>query len=1504
MSGTIIGTLGKGAGAVPASTNGPHMGLSDWLRPLVNFASQHGRRVHVVNGRAHLELRALSPRQYELFVERLREALAFLEGAEWVEANPSLGRVIVALDERVCPVGAVTRLLDRVETELGLETLPFPADRPEHPGDLEPIVRCIIELGGDLAGMGMAIAGRIARLPTLPLEIDALAVLALFDAPRLRAAVEDRLGRQTTSFVLTIANAMAQGLAQSPLGPVVDVAYHGLVLAERVIRRNTWAERERELCGQCADAIRHVLVPPPRPVPLPPGPVESYADAALIASGGAFAIGVAMTGSLASATPPLLSGLPKPARLGREAFASYLAFALARRGAIPLDRRALRRLDRVTCLVVPVDLLLAVDVLPGSVIAAGGPDAGAIRARVRAMLDPCRPWETREDTIWTLAPLDALQARTTTGYRRLALRRGDTIVAIVRAQVILDPEADALLAAARRADLRIVVAAPSPLDVAGLAADEFVPNGEALPDEIRRLQREGQVVCLLAARETPALAVADCGIGLTRDAQAVPWTAHVLCTDRLDDARFLVEACRTARDASRQSVQLAGVGAGLGLVLSLGGLSPDTATRVSTAVNLTSLLAIANGARLGVALALRPAPARHDPTPWHALDVPVVLERLRTSFEGLASSQAAQRLVVGDGAPGPLARLTEAVVEQLRNPLTPLLAVGAGLSAFAGSVADASMVTGVVVLNACIGAVQRLRTDRAIDGLADRTPQRVRVRRDGIEQPLDAAELVAGDVVVLQAGDAIPADCRIIAEHNVEVDESALTGESLPVPKSARASRATIVAERSSMLYDGTSVVAGTATAVVVAVGDATETRRAARAARGRKPREGVEARLESLTGLMVPAAVLSGLGIATVGLLRGRPGREVLGTGTSLAVAAVPEGLPLLAMAAQLAAARRLSLRGTLVRNPRTIEALGRVNVVCFDKTGTVTEGRLRLRAVWEGEHEYRPGHDACQLVTLAAALRATPDAVDGEKLPHLTDQALVDGARSCGVTVQHAAPGWVRLAELPFEPGRGYHAVLGRTGEHLLLSVKGAPEILLDRCAAWRDSSSAVVTLDVAGRSRLAEHASRMASEGLRVLAVAERTLELDAAFDSQSVRDLLFLGFVALSDPVRPTAREALQGLRQAGVDALLMTGDHPGTAARIAAELELDHGLVLTGPELDEMDDDAIEASLRTVRVFARMTPVHKVRLVSALQRSGKIVAMTGDGANDAAAIRLANVGIALGRRGAPAAREAADLVVTDDRIETIVDAVLEGRAMWVSVRDAVAVLVGGNLGELAFSLISGIAAQPVLNARQLLLVNLLTDVAPAMAIALRPPPDTTAEALLHEGPEASLGERLVSDILWRAAVTGSAAAGAWLAARPRANPAQAGTVALVALVGAQLGQTLATGGRSPMVVATSAGSLVALGTIVQTPGLSQLFGCTPLGPIGWATGLGAAGLATAASVVLPRMWPEVQPWLDARFRQLTEGWQGATTLGTFRPIAEYFVALSPPPGGPDGQRPTT
>ena len=357
--------------------------------------------------------------------------------------------------------------------------------------------------------------------------------------------------------------------------------------------------------------------------------------------------------------------------------------------------------------------------------------------------------------------------------------------------------------------------------------------------------------------------------------------------------------------------------------------------------------------------------------------------------------------------------------------------------------------------------------------------------------------------------------------------------------------------------------------------------------------------------------------------------------------------------------------------------------------------------------------------------------------------------------------------------------------------------------------------------------------------------------ASLGDEQVDDLDFVGFLGLADSVRPKAAAAVAGLRRAGVDVTMITGDHPSTAEAIAADLGILNGRrVMTGAELDALDDASLGDVLPGVSVFARVAPAHKVRIVEGLQRAGRVVAMTGDGANDAAAIRLAHTGIALGQRGAAPARAAADLVVTDDRIETLVDAIVEGRAMWSSVRDALAILLGGNMGEVAFTVAAtALTGQSPLNARQLLLVNLLTDLFPAMAIAVRPPRGMSPEALLHEGPEASLGQSLVRDVVQRGITTAAGAGLAWAAARATGSPQRASTVALVALVGTQLGQTLLSGSASPLVVVSSVGSGLGLAAIVQTPGVSQLFGCTPLDPLGWATALGSATAATIATALL-------------------------------------------------------
>jgi cation-transporting ATPase I len=1425
------------------------------------------RQLWSAPGRAHIELRPVDPEKFGVFAAKLRDRLGSQPGVQWVEALGTIGRVVVGFDEGATSSEELIDTVEAVEEDVGADGNPFPLERPDHPGDVAPVLRGVAELSGDALGVMLSLVGRFTPVRALPVPFNPGMITSLLTyTPRLRQPIEQHLGTTATDVVLALANGVSQGLSGSLLGPVLDMAQQSVLLNEAIARRSLWHELEPRLWAEPSGHEPLPAMTGERPRPIPPGPLERYAETMWRTSLIAFATTLPATRSLQRATAALYAGVPKAGRIGREVFAAQVGRVFVGQGVLTRDPRVLRLLDRVDCLVVHEDLLVERSFELGEASVLSGPGAQTsteeVRRRAWSLFDANRPDRVRRNDGWTLGPLDALGLEPPRGQRRAAgrLRRnGRTalglahkghLVAMVAVQPSLRPGAEELVAAARRAGLEVAIAGGRH-GATQLEARRLPASGPALTRAIRRLQREGRVVGLVASGDAPALLAADLSLGLRLPGDPPALSAHLLADDDdLVHAFLLVQACEAGRQASRQSVRLALAGASVGGVLTLTGLPAGATRRVVTTINVASTLSLGNGIRLATDLALRPPPLVRDRTPWHAMEVHEVLKRLGSSTRGLDDEEAERRRQAPERPPSGPELLARSVLREVVTPLTPILGAGAGLSAAFGSLTDAVMVSSVVGFNALIGGVQQFRADRAIAQLGGRHKGTVLVRRGGKEREIDPDELVPGDVVRLRAGDLVPADCRILDAVALEVDESSLTGESLPVTKTPDPSLSMTVAERSSMLYEGTSIAAGQATAVVVATGPRTEARMGALLAATPAAPSGVEARLSGLTSLSSPVALGSALGVAGLGALRGVSLRDVAGASVSLAVAAVPEGLPLLATMAQLSAARRLSGLGALVRAPRAVEALGRVDVVCADKTGTLTEGHIRLRRVADGLGEERV-EELSQLgrQVVAAGLRASPNDPP-DKVPHPTDRALLRAGRDLGESELNGAPGWSRIAELPFEPSRGFHAVLGRSGGGLLLSVKGAPEEILPRCTRRR-RADVVYPLDDRGRAELDAEASRLARQGLRLLAVAESTEVAEPSLDDAAVRDLTFLGFLGFSDPVRPAATRAVADLERAGIEVVMITGDHPSTAEGIAIDLELPTSRIVTGAEMDRLSDSELEAVLPGASVFARVTPTHKVRIVAALQRMGRVVAMTGDGANDAPAIRLADVGIALGARSTEAARDAAALVVVDDRIETIVAAVLEGRALWASVREAVAILVGGNLGEIAFTLAgTALSGRSPLNARQLLLVNLLTDAVPSVAIATRPPTKRSPEDLLREGPDASLGPALNRAIAWRAGTTAAGASAAWLAARMTGTRGRAGTVALVALVGTQLGQTLVVGWRDPVVVAAALGSAAALAIMVQLPGVSQLFGSRPLGPLGWTLALTSAGLATTGSVVLP------------------------------------------------------
>lgn len=1040
-------------------------------------------------------------------------------------------------------------------------------------------------------------------------------------------------------------------------------------------------------------------------------------------------------------------------------------------------------------------------------------------------------------------------------------------VIVVDAPRAADPRLEPALSAARAHGVRVL--AHGELDDGPHPVDQVVAT-RALRTTIRRLQAEGEVVALVACGDSPGFSMCDVGLGVLDADDAVPWTADVVCDpDHLPRAlALLVGGIVVARDAARHAVWLSGAEAITAMVMALGGVKRQALRYILEASNVASLAALLDAVRLVESVEEQLPGAVGVAPPWHAMAVGEVFETLGTGPEGLPPEEAVRRRPPRRRTRRRGARIARAVLHELENPLTPVLAGGAGLSALVGSPFDAALVVAVIGANAVLGGVQRYRTDRALEELVRPEDARVTVIRGGREVQLRASDLVCGDLVRLRAGEVVPADGRIVEAEALEVDEASLTGESLPVAKGPEPSDGTVPAERASMLYDGTTLAAGRAVAVVVATGDATEVHRAMRLQR-RGPKPGVEARLETLTELTVPFAAAAGLALIGSGVLRRRKPAELVGQAVGLAVAAVPEGLPLLATAAQLSAARRLGQRGALVRHPRAVEALGRMQVLCADKTGTLTEGRIRFGAVSDGDVLAEGGDlPAWAREILGVAVRASPRP-GGGRLAHLTDRAVVDGAADLGITDETAGGRWKRCEEMTFDPSRSLSATLGRRDGRWALAVKGAPESVIDRCTArWVDGAAR--PLDAAGRRALEAKAAGLARRGYRVLAVAERVGGRRPALDAEALGGLTFRGFVGLSDPIRASARAAVDELRRAGVEVRVLTGDHPQTALAVAEQLGLscEEGEVLTGDELEALDDATLAERVREVCVYARVTPAHKVRIVRALQHEGFAVGMTGDGANDAPAIQLADVGIALGEHATAAARGAADLVVADGRIETIVQAVIEGRKLWISVRDAVSVLVGGNLGEIGYTVVGGlITGRPTLNTRQLLLVNLFTDAIPAMVISTMAPSGVSTERLLEEGPDRSLDERLTREIVWRAAITAGSGSLGWTLARLGAGSRRcADTVGLVSLVGAQLGQTVVLGRRSPAVLAASGLSMATLLALVETPVLSRFFGCRPLGPIALAEALLAIGTGTAAAAVGPVAARELIPPLRAWARR--------------------------------------
>ena len=876
---------------------------------------------------------------------------------------------------------------------------------------------------------------------------------------------------------------------------------------------------------------------------------------------------------------------------------------------------------------------------------------------------------------------------------------------------------------------------------------------------------------------------------------------------------------------------------------------------------------------------------------WHTLTSAQAVDRVGTNLlSGLADAEIARRQaqhgpneLTEGGRRGPVRILWE----QVTAVMMLVLIAAATIELAIGQYLDGFAIAAIVVLNAALGFFQEYRAEKAMAALKRLAAPLVRVRRGGQLREITARELVPGDVIQLEAGNAIPADARLVESANLRVLESSLTGESVPVEKTAGSTVAADapLGDRHNMLYLGTSVAYGRGLATVVATGMETELGRIATMLQSvtSEPTP-LQKRIHQL-GVLLAIVVVAVAGIvAALGLWHGRAVGEMFGAAVAIAVAAIPEGLPAVLTITLALGAQRMLKRGALIRKLPAVETLGSVTVICSDKTGTLTENRMtvtildaaghtldvteRVRSgrpvIAAGESEQLPAWRAQKLLLVAGAACndavLQPDEAGGTRsfttIGDPTEGALLVAAAHFDVWKKSVDDAFPRIDEVPFssetkrmatlhgvDPSRllrnGLRAALNGalTGASAIAFAKGSVDGLLSICTHVLDGENPVL-LDDERRRSIAASNDQLAARGLRVLGVAYRTYP--AIPDTRHIeRDLVFLGMTGMMDPPRPEAREAVLRCREAGIRPVMITGDHPLTARQIASDLGIDAASgVVTGQQLAAFTQTELDDAARRISVFARVAPEHKLRIVDSLQRQGEIVAMTGDGVNDAPALSKSDIGVAMGITGTDVAKESSDMVITDDNFATIVDAVEEGRTIYDNVRKFVKYIVTSNTGEVLVMFLSQLLGMPLpMTTLQILWMNLVTDGLPGLALGLEP---TEKDAMRRSpyAPEESIFSRgLGRHVLTIGPVLALSSFGVGLWAYLSGSAAW-GTMIFVTLTLAQLGHALAVrsnresffkGGvrTNPLLLGAVVVTLLLQMALVYTPALQRIFGTHPL-----------------------------------------------------------------------------
>lgn len=719
---------------------------------------------------------------------------------------------------------------------------------------------------------------------------------------------------------------------------------------------------------------------------------------------------------------------------------------------------------------------------------------------------------------------------------------------------------------------------------------------------------------------------------------------------------------------------------------------------------------------------------------FHHETIENTLNILKTDMDAGLTEEQAHALLEAHGANRLREKKRKSVFrqffDQFKDVMIIILLVAAAVSFIVAAVegntkefVEPALILLIVCLNAALGVLQESRAEKALDALKSLSAPHARVIRGGRERVIGAEQLVPGDIIRLEAGDFVPADARLLRSVSLRSEESALTGESVPGEKHADAvvSADAPLGDRNNMVFSGCSITSGTATAVVTATGMDTQMGRIAHLlegeGEGQTPLQQKLAQLGRLLGVLAIGACAV---VFVVGLSNGIPALEIFMTAVSLAVSAIPEGLPAIVTIVLSIGVQRMAGRNAIIRRLPAVETLGSASVICSDKTGTLTQNRMTLvKAYTDGAKQLEDVSDTAsdtlkKLLACGALCCDGSVVVDGEKETHIgdpTETAIVLAAHRCGMAKEELNRRSPRIAEIPFDSGRKLMTTVHRIDGKVISITKGAFDVMEKRCTS--------------GSLKTAERmCDAMSKQALRVIAVAYRVLDAvpEQPEAEKLEHDLTFMGLLGMIDPPRPEAGRAVAICRTAGIRPVMITGDHIATASAIAGELGIleSGGRAVTGVQLDAMTDEALDKEIENISVYARVSPENKIRIVKAWQRRGHVVAMTGDGVNDAPALKAADIGCAMGVTGTDVAKGAADMTLTDDNFATIVDAVREGRGIYANIRKVVGFLLGTNIGEVVtvFTAMLLWHKTPLLS-MQLLLINLVTDSLPAIALGMEP-----------------------------------------------------------------------------------------------------------------------------------------------------------------------------------------